>query len=223
MGLNISRGDMYDFITHTWNTVKGKCYHGCKYCYMDQKTNPPVRFDWEEFNTDLGSGNFIFVGSSCDIWSEKIPDKWIDRTLDFCYEYSENTYLFQTKNPARFRRILMPDLHLILCATIETNRHYPEIMRNSPTPQERADEMKIISETGYDTHITIEPVMDFDLDEFVSLIKKCSPDQVNIGADSRNANLPQPSKEKLTQLIEELNEFTVVHKKRNLEGLLNKF
>lgn len=27
MGLNISKGNMYEFVTHTWNIIKGKCYH----------------------------------------------------------------------------------------------------------------------------------------------------------------------------------------------------
>jgi len=34
MGLNKSSGNMYEFITHTWNTVKGACEHDCSYCYM---------------------------------------------------------------------------------------------------------------------------------------------------------------------------------------------
>lgn len=29
-----SKGNMYEFVTHTWNPIKGKCSHGCTYCYM---------------------------------------------------------------------------------------------------------------------------------------------------------------------------------------------
>ena len=29
-----SKGNMYEFVTHTWNPIKGKCFHGCTYCYM---------------------------------------------------------------------------------------------------------------------------------------------------------------------------------------------
>ena len=32
--LRESKGNMYDFITHTWNPIKGKCLHNCSYCYM---------------------------------------------------------------------------------------------------------------------------------------------------------------------------------------------
>lgn len=35
MGLNVSKGNMYEFITHTFNTIKGKCYHDCSYCHPE--------------------------------------------------------------------------------------------------------------------------------------------------------------------------------------------
>ena len=63
--------------------------------------------------------------------------------------------------------------------------------------------------------------MDFDLDDMIELIKICHPVQVNIGADSGNNRLPEPSKEKLIQLIEALKEFTIIDQKRNLSRLLN--
>jgi hypothetical protein len=73
MALNISKGNMYEFITHTWNPIKGKCPHDCSYCYMKRWGHlKPPRLVESEFNTDLGSGNFIFVGSSCDMWAERV-------------------------------------------------------------------------------------------------------------------------------------------------------
>ena len=214
--LNTSRGNMYEFITHTWNTVKGECYHDCSYCYMKRwgKLNP-VRFDERELKTDLGSGNFIFVGSSCDMWADNIPDEWIKKTLEYCDKFDQNSYLFQTKNPHNIRRILVENPNV--CVTIETNRHYPEIMRNCPTPEQRVEQMKLIRHPLY---ITIEPLMDFDLPIFVEMIKECEPIQVNIGADSGNNKLPEPSKEKVLELIEGLNEFTTVVNKKNLKRIL---
>jgi hypothetical protein len=46
------------------------------------------------------------------------------------------------------------------------------------------------------------------------------PKQVNIGADSGNNHLPEPSKREILQLIDELQKFTVVAKKKNLARLL---
>lgn len=214
MALNKSKGNMYEFITHTWNTIKGSCFHDCSYCYMKRFGKlSTVRFDERELKTDLGNGNFIFVGSSCDMWADNIPDVWIFYTLCHCNKY-DNQYMFQTKNPRNIKRILVPNSHV--CVTLETNRHYPEFMHNCPIPVERVEQMRLIRHPLY---ITIEPVIDFDLVPFIEMIRQCDPVQVNIGADSGRNNLPEPTMEKLKDLVHELKRFTTVHKKRNLERL----
>ena len=215
--MNISKGNMYEFITHTWNTIKGKCYHDCSYCYMKRFKQNSVRFDDKELKTDLGNVNFIFVGSSCDMFAQDIPAKWIAKTLNYCACY-DTRYLFQTKNPFRFLDYIDACIisdKSVLCTTIETNRTYLEIMGNSPLPEKRAEAMEIVSEV-IETFITIEPILDFDLNEMVELIRRCKPEQVNIGTDSGNNHLPEPTKEKLLELINELKKFTVIHKKSNL-------
>jgi len=218
--LRESKGDMYSWITHTWNPVKGECSHGCTYCYMKRwGKQKPVRFDEKELNTDLGSGNFIFVGSSGDLFAEDIPYGWIKRTLDHCRSFG-NTYLFQTKNVIR-----LWDFHPFLperskvCTTIETNRHYPDIMGKSPKPEERSGYLARFQGIR-DCYITVEPIMDFDIDLLLYFLSFPKPVQVNIGADSGNNHLPEPSKEKLLELIEELKKFTVIDQKRNLQRLL---
>ena len=222
MGLNEGKGNMYEFITNTWNTIKGECLHDCSYCYMKRwgKLND-VRFDEKELKTNLGSENFIFVGSSCDMWAENIPDEWIKKTLTHCSKY-DNKYLFQTKNPSRIIDFIgqygiMGGM--TVCTTIESDIFYLEIMKNSPPPIQRSYAMGELSDL-LDTYVTIEPILDFNLENMVSMIKRCNPKQVNIGADSGNNNLPEPSKEKVLQLIEELQKFTTIHNKSNLKRLL---
>lgn len=221
MALNDSKGNMYDFITHTWNAIKGKCYHDCSYCYMKRFGNlKPVRLDEKELRTDLGNDNFIFVGSSCDIFATDIPDEWILKTLKHC-ERHDNRYLFQTKNPERFMNYIDSSVisdKSILCTTIESNRWFPEIMGNSPYPEDRAKWMSEID--CVDKYVTIEPVLDFDLDEMVKLIKRCNPIQVNIGADSGGNKLPEPSQEKVQSLIASLSGFTNISRKKNLNRLV---
>lgn len=215
MGLNISKGNMYKFVTHTWNTVKGECFHDCSYCYMKRWGKlKPVRFDHKELKTNLGEGNFIFVGSSCDMWAKNIPKEWIFDTLFHCSKF-ENKYMFQTKNPQNIRRILPPNSSV--CVTLESNRFYPEVMRSSPPPTERVLQMRLIRHPLY---ITIEPILDFDLAIFLEMIKVCDPIQVNIGADSGNNGLPEPSKEKILALISKMEKFTKVKQKSNLARLL---
>lgn len=222
MPLNESKGNMYEFVTHTWNAIKGACPHDCSYCYMKKWGKlKPVHLDEKEFKTDLGSGNFIFVGSSCDMFADAIPKKWIIPVLNHCWNFEGNKYLFQTKNPNRVIEFMrdMPK-ELVNCTTIETNRWYEDIMMNSPTPLERADAMKHLNIYGIETYVTIEPIMDFGLEGMVKLIHMCQPKQVNIGADTGRNNLPEPSKEKILELISGLEEFTIVHQKSNLKRLL---
>lgn len=210
---------MYEWITHTGNTIKGACLHDCSYCYMKRwgKLNQ-VRLDEGELTIPMGEGKFIFVGSSCDMWAEDIPAEWIIKTLEHCREF-DNTYLFQSKNPRGFISLgsNMPD-KIALCTTIETNRVYPEVMKYSPDPVERALVFgKIPIE---DKYVTIEPIMDFDLYSLVKLIEFCRPKQVNIGADSGGHKLPEPEPWKIQRLIEELDEITVVKQKKNLKRIL---
>lgn len=216
MGLNKSKGNMYEFVTHTWNTVKGACPHDCSYCYMKKWGElKPARFDETELKTDLGSGNFIFVGSSNDMFAASYPDDWIIKTLNHCHRFDGNRYLFQTKNPERMFQAMLP-ANSIVCTTIETNRLYPEIIGSAPTPTNRG-----IAVSGIEnTFVTIEPVMDFDKVEMLTLVSITNPVQVNIGANTGKAKLPEPSKEKLIWLIEGLQDFTKVVLKKNLNRLL---
>ena len=203
MGLNIVKksSNMYSFIDFTWNTVKGKCPHDCSYCYMmrwgEQK---PVRFDKLELEIDLGEGNFIFVGSSCDLFADAIPREWTTKTLYHCLKH-QNKYLLQTKNPANYFNFHIPT-NFILGTTIETNRWYGDIMGNTPQPLQRAISLSQHTNRKF---ITIEPIIDFDVKEFADMINMARPDWINIGADSGNNNLPEPSKEKIEALIKLLN------------------
>lgn len=224
MGLNkVTKGsNMYDFIDATWNAVKGECFHDCSYCYMKRwgKLNK-VRFDASELKTDLGKGNFIFVGSSCDMFARNIPSQWIYDTLKHCQNF-DNQFMFQTKdvNGLLLFRNNIPK-NSVICTTIETNRYYPEIMRNSPIVSERATGMEIVrSIISKRTYVTCEPLLQFDLNEMVELIKICNPMQCNVGFDSGNNYLPEPTKEETLSLISELQKFTKVNIKNNAYRIL---
>lgn len=74
MALTKSRGNMYPFVTHTWNAIKRICFHDCPYCYMKKFDGLlPIRFDPKELEVNLGNGNFIFVGSGTDAWAFDVP------------------------------------------------------------------------------------------------------------------------------------------------------
>lgn len=201
MPLNKSKGNMYGFVTHTWNVIKGECPHGCTYCYMKRwGKQRPVRFDDMELRSVLWDHNSIFVGSSCDMWANNIPNDWISSILDKCCRH-KNEYLFQTKNPSRFlqfRREVFPE-RTMLGTTIETNRVY-SCMGDTPNPKDRAEVMSRLKEFGVDTFVTIEPILDFDIKEFVDLLTLSNVRWINIGADSGRNELPEPPKKKIVEL-----------------------
>ena len=207
MALNKSIGNMYAFVSHTYNPMKGECEHSCAYCFMRCKLLlPPLRLELKELKVNLGEGNFIFVGSSTDEWAANVPAEWIEQVLDYCDGF-DNRYLFQSKNPARFLEYLDHPVmrKSVLCTTIETNRFYPDIMRNAPLPRERAIAMREIASHGIPTYVTCEPLMQFDLAELVELVGICSPQQVNIGRNSRyDIILPEPTANEVKMLKAEL-------------------
>ena len=98
--MNKQKGNMYHFVTHTWNPIKGTCPHGCSYCYMKRFPQGKLRLDEKCLGDNLGKENFIFIGSSTDMWAEEIPEEWIKKVLEYTKKFPTNTYLFQTKRAA---------------------------------------------------------------------------------------------------------------------------
>jgi len=219
MGLNKQKGNMYPFVTHTWNVIKGKCPHDCSYCYMKVFPQGELHFDEKELKTDLGENNFIFVGSSCDMFAEEVVFNFrVKLILQHCLKYPKNTYLFQTKNPKRFfdfKGEIDKLPHVILGTTIETDKNFN---LKAPSIKERVGAMSKLNNRKF---VTIEPIMEFNIFNMVDYLMEINPEFVNIGADSKGHNLTEPSLEKIMQLKEELENFTKVNLKENLGRLKN--
>jgi len=218
MPLNVSKGNMYDWCTHTFNVIKGECPHQCSYCYCKRwGKQSPLHFDDKELNTDLGDGKFIFVGSSCDAWAESIPDDWIDSMLEHCRLYPNNKYLFQTKNPTRYALWLgeFPPFK-ILGTTIESNYNLLGVSK-APIVYERYQAMR---QLDLPKMVSIEPLMDCDIGEMMQWISDIHPNFISIGADSGNNHLPEPDKLKTGLLIKAMRDITTVKVKSNLRRLL---
>jgi len=231
--MNKQKGNMYPWVNYTINFIKGRCPHGCEYCYMQD--NPswknPAHLDEKEFETDLGSCNTIFVGSSCDHFAEEIPKEWINQFLTHLEQFSDNTYLFQSKNPKRFYDLIHREFveskwskQVILGTTIETNRELLDEVKGMdsrvPSPMNR--QFWLRKTPAYHKMISVEPIMDFDLVKLIGWIRNIEPDFVSIGADSKRHNLPEPSSDKIKDLILELSKFTKVKVKSNLKRLTNR-
>ena len=144
----------------------------------------------------------------------------IQQILEYCGKFPHNTYFFQSKNP--FKWIWFDNLFpagSIFCTTIETNR--PDLIEKYSGGQIIEDRIEGLKEFWFNKrHVTIEPIMDFDLDRMIYLMRSADPVQINIGGDSSNNNLHEPPSWKIKELIKELETFTVVHQKKNLRRLL---
>lgn len=226
---------MYKFNSelYTYNPIKGTCSHDCSYCFMKAmrhrfKQDPTLRLDQKELKANLGKSRFVFVGSSTDVFAPDVPEEWITAVLDHLYDYPDNEYMFQSKNPSRFLDYVGHKLYqdrkekLIFCTTIESDIDYPGVSK-APDIVERVAAMKRLSDLGYQTMVTIEPIMDFsDIGSFVALVDSIHPIQVNLGANtSKTVKLVEPAKVKILTLIVELESRGIkVHCKSDLDRLI---
>ena len=170
-------------------------------------------------NIKLGKGKTIFMGSCFDLFADGISNEMVKALLLYLHiKYPYNTYLFQSKNTQNMYQLKSHfPRRIIIGTTAETNKNMDKISK-APSTYYRLDWLKRFD--GILKMISIEPIMDFDLDVFLNKIKEVKPSFVSIGADSKNHHLPEPPAGKIKELIRELQKFTEVKIKPNLERLM---
>lgn len=207
MPLNRATGNMYPWVTHTHTHLGGECPHRCQYCYVNRmKSKPsirdkysgPLRIIESELSVNYGSGKTIFMEHCNDLFASDVPSRFICSIIAHADRFPCNGYVWQTKNPRRMEDFSLP-VDSTIGVTIETNRQTPCSL--APSPMARFGRLLHFKRRVF---ITIEPIMDFDLDHFTTLINEVRPIFVNIGADSKRSDLPEPSKEKVLSLIKAL-------------------
>lgn len=224
MGMKKSVGNMYPWVTHTHSHLGGECPHKCVYCYVSSfpfkpaKYQGPLRLIEKEFTVRYGRGNTIFIENCNDLFAAEVPSEYIKRVISHCFEYPDNTYVFQTKNPGRYItiRTRFPPSSILGC-TIETNRSLISDISRAPHPMERVEIMSRITRPKF---VTIEPIMDFDVRAFSDAIISINPTFINIGADSKGHKLPEPPVWKIDALIRELRDAGIeIREKHNLNRI----
>ena len=216
---------MTGFVSHTHSHLGGECPHRCTYCYVGRmqhgrpaKYCGPIRIVPQELSIKYGTGRVVFIENCNDLFAASIPDEMIRTVLAHCCQYPDNTYLFHTKNPGRiadYLSLLPPDR--MLGVTAETNRTTKAIS-TAPDPLDR---LAVFGVLPGPKRITVEPIMDFDLDVFLPALLAAKPDNVVIGADSKGAGLPEPSGQKIYRLLVGLRAAGIdVREKSNLRRLL---
>jgi len=153
----------------------------------------------------------VFVVDMGDLFCEAVTSKWICKVIEAMKTNRNATFFLETKNPQRYFKFLdeLPQ-NVILSTTIETNRR-TDYVSKAPPPFCRYLAMKTL---GWPRkHVSIEPIMDFDLATLVGWMKEINPELVSVGYDNYKHYLPEPSLHKTLQLIQELEKFTKVERK----------
>jgi len=206
----------------TWNPIVG-CKHDCRYCWARRMAQRQKHRCIECFafvphlhRERLSLSDVekqIFVCSMGDMWGDWVDNEWIRKILEVCRSKPKNCYLFLTKNPERYHEFLdeLPP-NSILGVTIETNRNTRIWSINAPNVTRRYEAMLSLP-SHVRKAVSIEPIMDFDEEEFIEMIKNLKPSIVWIGYDNYNNKLPEPPLSKTFRLIDELNKITYVETK----------
>ena len=231
MSLTKSSGNLYDFVTHCHSHLRGACSHGCSYCFVQaidrrfgsKHHSGVLRLEEKELSVKYGHSKTIFVEHTNDLFAKDVPIEWIRKISNHCCEFPDNTYVVQTKNPQRVYECqgYLPCGNVIIGTTIESDIFYPAIMGYAPRPIDRARSMAVLRmTTGLKLFVTVEPIMEFT-DALYNWLEFIEPDFVNIGADSKGNNLPEPSANKIQDLIVKLALAGIkVRQKHNLERLM---
>lgn len=225
MGLNKPSGNMYPWVTHTHTHLGGECPHRCSYCYVENprwgrhpRYQGELRLVENEFKVKYRTGNTVFMENMNDLFADEVPDDFITRIIEHCHQWPENTFVFQTKNPGRYLSapVSFPPDSILGC-TIETNRDIPDSISKAPSPSRRMAAMEQVQGRKF---ITIEPVMDFDTGILAEWIARINPEFLNLGADSKNHHIPEPTVEKIIEFTERLAEYGIeLREKHNLGRL----
>ena len=219
----------------TWNPYKG-CHFDCIYCRPSfqkqakrQKNRCKECYDYKphRHNSRLNkipSAEIIFVCGNADISFCNDRD-YIIEIIRSIKEHNKRcpykTYYFQSKKPGYFKEFLTEfPANVVLLTTLETNRDAGyENVSKAPIPSER---YKQFLNLDYSRKVvTIEPLMDFDVNVFSQWIIDIKPEYVWLGLNSRpsSVSLPEPSAEKLAEFVKILVNAGVQIRPKELRGL----
>lgn len=238
---NSKQGNMYPWIDECWCPLRGACPHRCSYCYVPSTSagrcglySGPLTLSEKSMHwMPRTETKTVFIGYMNDLFATEVLTALLIRVLDHCVTFcSGRTLVFQTKNPRRAFRFLPSIIRatelaggdVLLGVTLETNRRIPLEISQAPSPLSRYDTLLGMSPGHRAAHLflTLEPIMDFDVAELSGWICALRPKFVNIGADSKGHNLPEPSAGKIIALLSVIQMAGIeIREKHNLGRLLD--
>ncbi|MCK4418141.1 MAG: DUF5131 family protein [Candidatus Latescibacteria bacterium] len=201
---------MFKSIDKTWNVFVG-CKFDCSYCNVRKlvktrlKHSPRYKDGFRphlvesELKRTFKPGQFIFVAYMGDIaWAERLE---VAQILTHISKFPKTDFLIQSKDPSTFAQweLYFPP-NVVLGTTIETNRDYK--LTKAPYPRARYQNFPPLYYQRL--FLSIEPIMDFDLDILTRWVAVIKPEIIEVGADNYHNHLPEPSGEKLHALLNNL-------------------
>lgn len=234
-------GKMYPE-TKTWNPFLG-CLFDCVYCEpsfkkvlrwisrrnkcQDCRDYRPHYHPERLRTSNIPSAKTIFVFGQGDItFCEPEYVREVFRVIRKHKPKKRKEYYWQSKNPKCLEQYIGEyPRNSILVTTLETNRDEGyELISKAPVPSVRFRDF-----LGLDYPrkvVTIEPVIDFDLNEFLewmmALKDQGSLEYIWYGYNSNpdKVQLPEPSEEKAQEFVDLLKEAGVEVRGKSLRGVL---
>lgn len=180
------------------------------------------RLNESELGRRFKPGSMVFVAAMGEV-AFSTPEEF-ERILQVIRKNPKTKFLFCTKDPSTYSMMAaetsgFPD-NVVLGATIETTSYSqfgPEYSK-APIPGYRREYLCDVDHPH--KFVSIEPIMDLDVDVMVQWMHFIKPEIVEVGADNYKHFLIEPSAEKVNQLLTRLRRFVpLVVEKEGLERL----
>jgi uncharacterized Fe-S cluster-containing radical SAM superfamily protein len=221
-------GNMYNDSVRVSNVMVG-CEWKCVYCRVSfqaqmkrQLQNCKLchayepHFHEERLKQSLPKtegDEFIWLIRSGDPCFMKLTD--FRKVLNLMKKRSDRTFLIQTKDPSFFYDFIFPN-NVILGITLETDidKDYDKISK-APAPSIRVNDFRVYEHSR--KCVTIEPILQFNMDRMINYIEAINPERIYIGYNSKpkQIQLPEPSLFKTRLLITNLERLGFKVKKKN--------
>ena len=176
-------GNMFSFISQTWNPLGGHCSHECTYGWctklIEQRKMPKYQGKpyvvEKELERSFAVDEFVFVQDMTDFCAGDVPDEARLRVLEVIRN-SKATFLLLSKNPRVYLNLIEDNqvpLNVILGVTLESNLShwtlgkewfYRDAISKAPSPSWRLQLLKSLANVSpVPLFIAVEPVLDFSL------------------------------------------------------------
>ncbi len=137
-----------------------------------------------------------------DAFCKEVPAEWIRQTIDYTRKYPDTDFLLCTKNPARYAEFEFPS-NVILVMTLDTNKWgCTQLYSKAPELVDRY--LSFLRVQHPRKFVSIEPIMQLNIDEMLTRMWSLRPEVIEIGADNHHKHLPEPSAAEVRQLLDGL-------------------